>query len=83
MKTRRLTDRQLSALMRISRSAMKSEPIGRDVFRQLLRRGLVLDTMQVWEREEWGKVIARLPVAALTAAGEAAIEANTGRRRTT
>lgn len=61
--------RELSALKRIARSSSGTEPIARDIFRSLLRRGLVYDTMHVYERVEWGRVVARLPIAGITETG--------------
>lgn len=68
--SRKPTVRQESALKRLARAEHNACPIDPSLVRQLVRHGWAIDTGHVHERVEWGRVIARLPVAMITSAGQ-------------
>lgn len=75
MITTKLTDRQLRTLRQMLRSEIGSRtqdigfPLPRVLCRQLERKGLVCVSEHEFERMEYGKVVARLPVVFLTRLG--------------
>jgi hypothetical protein len=66
---RKLTARQRSALKRIlkAKAEGRCEALSPDLVQQLVRRGLVYKTGDVYERFEWGRRVvgSRLPVVQL------------------
>ena len=69
MTKRPLTKRQEKALRRAYADSDHALALSRDLANQLVRRGLASLTGQVYERTEWNRVTARLPVVVLTPTG--------------
>jgi len=67
--TRKLTTRQEKVLRRMVSCADHTAPMDRALGKQLVKRGLAMDTGHIYERVEWNRVQARLPLYFLTAKG--------------
>ena len=75
MKNKRpLTEDQQWAMEKMARGHAGTAAISRRIGRQLEQRGLAHYTGHDYERVEWQRVVARLPVYQLTAAGRELME---------